>query len=357
VQRKGKYSRKPFDQVKFDKALNDLRERYVTLTDMEAEGKLAMGDACKVNMVGYMANSDGTKGEPLPNAASGDNVEVVLEYGKYMEGLVEGILGAAEGEIRKVNVAFPERLRDKTLAGKKAIFDVTVMESYNRSLPEVDDDFAAIVRPDLTVETLKDEIRKAVDEEDARKFVGARNEALGKALVERTILSVPDTLINQQAKEKYAVTMTEMRENGVDDDILQKTITPENYLKFKKIYAPGIADEFKLSVALEEIAKAENIEVPANHVDEQMEGLKMEAEKEGQEFNEADVRTKVESTLKTKMVYDFLAESAELEINYTDKPDDFDEDLMNKLMDESVEREKKWSEDSQEDSSETPGES
>merc|ERR1711957_222483 len=98
----------------------------------------------------------------------------------------------------------------------------------------------------------------------------------------------------------------------------------------------------------------ENIEVPANHVDEQMEGLKMEAEKEGQEFNEADVRTKVESTLKTKMVYDFLAESAELEINYTDKPDDFDEDLMNKLMDESVEREKKWSEDSQEGSSETP---
>ena len=106
---KGKYARKPFDQSKLDKALHDLKERYVTLEPIEDSSHvLLMGDACTVNMVGYMANEDGTKGEPLPNAASGDNVEVVLGKGRYMEGLVEGLIGGKAGETKQVSVSFPK---------------------------------------------------------------------------------------------------------------------------------------------------------------------------------------------------------------------------------------------------------
>lgn len=109
----GKYSRKPFNQEKLDKALADLRERYATLEPIvDSDHTLKMGDACTVNMVGYMAqqSDDGSyvKGEPLPNAASGDNVEVVLGTGRYMEGLVEGLVGAKVGETRTVSVSFPE---------------------------------------------------------------------------------------------------------------------------------------------------------------------------------------------------------------------------------------------------------
>ena len=67
-----------------------------------------MGDACVVNMEGYMANSDGTKGDPLPNAASGDRVDVVLGKGRYMEGLVEGLIGSKVGQVVQVSVAFPD---------------------------------------------------------------------------------------------------------------------------------------------------------------------------------------------------------------------------------------------------------
>jgi len=106
----GKYMRKPFDQVKLNKALNDLRERYATLEPINdsPDYVLQMGDACTVNMVGYMAKEDGSKGEPLPNAASGDNVEVILGPGRYMQGLVEGLVGGKVGETRTVKVSFPE---------------------------------------------------------------------------------------------------------------------------------------------------------------------------------------------------------------------------------------------------------
>lgn len=105
----GTYKRKPFDQAKFDKALSDLMERYASLAPIEdKEHELQMGDACVVNMEGFMATEDGEKGEPLPNAASGDRVEVVLGPGRYMTGLVEGLIGAKVGETKLVKVSFPE---------------------------------------------------------------------------------------------------------------------------------------------------------------------------------------------------------------------------------------------------------
>jgi trigger factor len=103
----GTYKRKPFNQEKFDRALNDLLERYAVLKPAEEGASLAMGDACRVNMIGYMANEDGSKGDPLPNAASGDDIEVILGPGRYMTGLVEGLIGAKVGDERMISVSFP----------------------------------------------------------------------------------------------------------------------------------------------------------------------------------------------------------------------------------------------------------
>lgn len=158
---KASYTRKPFDEVRFNQALKDLAERYA-VTEPAAEGKeLAMGDSCIVDMKGYMAAEDGvTKGEPLPDAASGDDVEVILGDGRYMEGLVEGLLGSKVGDTKTVTVSFPVGLRDKTLAGKKAIFDVTVKEANVRTVPEIDDELANKIRPGLDEEGLKAEVSK-----------------------------------------------------------------------------------------------------------------------------------------------------------------------------------------------------
>lgn len=107
---KGQYTRKPFNEEKLNRALNDLKERYATLEPItDSDHVLQMGDACTVNMEGYMAAADGTsKGEHLPNAASGDHVEVILGEGRYMEGLVEGLVGAKPGDTVTISVTFPD---------------------------------------------------------------------------------------------------------------------------------------------------------------------------------------------------------------------------------------------------------
>lgn len=336
----GSYNRKPFDQAKMDKALEDLKERYASLEQIEdKDHALQMGDACVVNMNGFMAQEDGeTKGEPLPNAASGDRVEVVLGPGRYMDGLVEGLVGGKVGETKQVKVSFPDKLRDKTLAGKRAIFDVEILEAAKRTVPEITDEFAAKVRAGLTSETLLAELRKAVDEEDAKEFVGARNAALSKALAQTLDVEIPDTLITNQAREKFAMMMSEMRDGGVADEEIKKQINPENFGKYKEIVKDDIIRDFKVSMATDEIARLENIEVPDYQVEEQLEAIRKDAQQEGDEFDENMIRGKVEATLQRQAVFDFLAEQGKLEVIY--KEEEFDAKLMEKLAQESLEREK-----------------
>ena len=226
------------------------------------------------------------------------------------------------------------------MAGKKAVFDVTVLEASHRTLPEVTDEFATKVRAGLTAEGMMEELRKAVDEEDSKEFIGARNKALAEALAQVVQVEVPDTLVTNQAKEKFAVMMTEMRDNGVPDEEIKKQIYPENFLKYKDIVKDGIVQDFRVSMACDEIARMEGIEVPDYQVEEQMEAIKKDAE--GEEFDETAIRPKVESTLQRQMVFDFLAKNSNLEVEYVDDSNDqFDEALMERLAQESLEREEK----------------
>ncbi|KAL3926254.1 MAG: hypothetical protein SGBAC_013547 [Bacillariaceae sp.] len=335
----GKYKRKPFNDEKFNKALNDLLERYAELAPIESKDHtLAMGDACVVNMEGWMTDDAGARGEKLPDAASGDNVEVILGTGRYMTGLVEGLVGAKVGETKEIKVTFPEALKDKTLAGKDAIFDVTVAEAKTRTLPELTDEFAEKVKAGLTVEKLKDELRKAVDSEDSKEYRPARNAAIAKALAEVMDVEVPDTLVTKQAREKFAMMMTDMRNSGVPDEEIKNQIKPENFLKYKKIVKDDIVRDFKVSMATDEIGRMEEIEVPDYQVEEQLESIRQEAAESKEQFDETQIRSRVEATLQREAVMDFLAEHSNLEVEFAEE-EKFDAALMEKLAAESLARE------------------
>jgi trigger factor len=223
------------------------------------------------------------------------------------------------------------------LAGKKAIFDVEVLEASKRVVPEVTDEFAAKVKDGLTAESLLAELQKAVDQEDAKEFAPARNKALGNALAEVMNVDVPDTLVTNQSREKFAVMMAEMRDGGVSDDEIKKQINPENFLKYKNIVKDDIIRDFKISMATDEIARLEGINVPDYQIEEQVEAIKKDAAG-SEDFDENMVRAKVQTALQRQAVMDWLAERSNLEVEYKEE-EQFDEALMEKLAEESVKRE------------------
>ena len=213
---------------------------------------------------------------------------------------------------------------------------MTVLEASKRTVPELTDEFAAKVKAGLTADTLKEELRKAVDQEDAKEYVGARNAALAKALAETLEVDIPDTLITNQARDKFAMMMTEMRDNGVSDEEIKNQIKPENFLKYKEIVKDDIIRDFRVSMATDEIARIEGIEVPDYQVEEQLEAIRKDAAQEGEEIDEAMLRGKVEATLQRQAVMDFLAEHADLDVQFREET--LDPELLTKLAEESLKR-------------------
>lgn len=213
---------------------------------------------------------------------------------------------------------------------------MTVLEASKRTVPELTDEFAAKVKAGLTAQSLQDELRTAVDQEDAKEYVGARNAALAKALSETVEVEIPDTLITNQARDKFAIMMTEMRDGGVSDEEIKNQIKPENFEKYKNIVKDDIIRDFRVSMATDEIARMEGIDVPDYQVEEQLEAIRKDAAQEGEEIDESSLRGKVEATLQRQAVFDFLADNANLDIKFKDEG--FDPELMERLAEESLKR-------------------
>ena len=139
-----------FNQAGYDSALLKLRDQHADLVEV---GEPAIeGYQLEVNMNGFLAKPDGSKGEPLPNVAGGEGVQIPLSPGKFMPGLVEGLIGVSAGESREVRVTFPPRTSAPSIAGKAAVFVVDCLKVQRRQLPEVpSDEFAAKARASLNL--------------------------------------------------------------------------------------------------------------------------------------------------------------------------------------------------------------
>jgi trigger factor len=136
------------------------------------------------------------------------------------------------------------------------------------------------------------ELKKAIDEEDSKEFVPTRNQAVGQALAEVMDVQVLDTLVTNQALEKFAMIMSDKRDNGVSDTEIKQQINPENFNKYKDIVKGDIIRDFKISMVTDEIARLERITVSDYQVEEQMEIIKKDKQ-DSEEFDENMIRAKV----------------------------------------------------------------
>ena len=217
----------PFNQEAYDAALRKLRDQHVDLIEKGAAA--AMGDQLEANMNGYFATADGGKGEPLPQVAGGESLQIEMKEGKFMHGLVEGLVGATDGETRSIAVTFPARSSAPQLAGKAALFEVDVIKVQTRQLPEVNDAFAERVKAGMSWADLDAKLKEGVEQEMADTRQQNTDVALSKALVELLPddFEVPDTIVQEVTKERFAAMLADLRERGTPDEQLKDLITEE----------------------------------------------------------------------------------------------------------------------------------
>jgi trigger factor len=304
-------NKNPVDSEKLNKVKDSIRQRYKVLSDTPVGYSAKMGDVVVANMQGFMANEDGTKGESLPPIASGDQAEIELVSGKFMDGLAEGLVDAQINDVREIPVTFPIRAKGPgvALSGKKAIFQLSVINVKTKEVPEWTQELANEVRPGMTLAELNEEVNKAVDGEGSASTEGLRNEKLAEALLSiLQIEKLPESLMEENTQQRFQSMLIDFQEQGSSQEQLEEMTTPEKYAKYKEISKPNVEKVVKLGMAFRDIAEKEKLVVEPAEVQNQIDVMNAQAKQKGEAPpDEARAKDEIQNVLLRKMVFDFLA--------------------------------------------------
>jgi trigger factor len=256
-----------------DAEVDALRERLARLETHEETAE--NGDFVVID---YKGSIEGEGGErDFFEGGEGRDQLVELGSGRLIPGFEEQLTGASAGEERKVELAFPADYPAENLAGKDAVFEVTVKEVKRKHLPELDDDFAVEAAGFDSLEELRADIRKRLEEGETQAIDNEFREAALDAAVKEAKVEVPDQLVEDRARELFEQTMHSLSHRGISKDaylrIAQKT--EEELLEDAK---PDAEQALRRDAVLSAIVEAEGIEVSD---DEVLEALEADAERGG----------------------------------------------------------------------------
>ncbi len=250
------------DDVKAElEKVRDQNSRLVSVTTRGVKDK----DQTIIDFEGFV---DGVPFE----GGKGEDYSLVIGSHSFIDNFEEQLIGAKIGKEVEVNVTFPEDYHAEALAGKPALFKVTVKEIKVKELPKLDDDFAKDVSEFETLADYKADIKAKLTEQKKDAAAKERqSKAVAKA-VENATMVIPEAMIKTQANRIADDFVQRLQQQGLSFDMyLQYTgATPDKFIESLK---PEAEARIKNSLVLEAIAAAEKITASDKDLDEEIEKM------------------------------------------------------------------------------------
>ncbi|BAY90923.1 MULTISPECIES: trigger factor [unclassified Tolypothrix] len=300
-----------YDPARVDEALDQERQQMGTL--IPVEGRAAqIGDVAVVDFKGVLAKAEGedesAEPTPIPGGEATD-FQVELYEDKFIPGFISGIVGMNPGETKEISAQFPDPYANEELAGKPAVFTVTLNELKEKELPELDDDFAQEVSDFETLAELRASLEERYQKEAEQKTKTNKQEALLAELLKHVEIDLPTTLIEQEVDAMLTQTAIRLSQQGLD---VRKLFTQDIIPQLRARSRDEAIERLKRSLALREVSKRESIQVTEDEIKARVTELL-------QEYPDEDVdadrlRSVVENELTTEKIIDWLLENSSVEL-------------------------------------------
>ena len=275
--------------------------RTITVEDRAVQD----GDEVVLDFEGFV---DGVAFE----GGKGENYPLTIGSGSFIPGFEEQLVGAeAEKEV-EVKVTFPEDYHAEDLKGKEAVFKCTVHEIKAKELPEIDDEFAAEVSEFDTLEEYKADVKAKIKEQKAAEGKAKQEDQVVEQAVKNATYELPEAMVETQAEQMANDFAQRMQSQG---------LTMEQYFQFTGTTAEQMMEDLKpqavkrieTRLVLEAIAKAENIEITDERIDEELakmaESYNMEVEKL-KEFMGENEKKQMKEDMAVQEAITFLVDNA-----------------------------------------------
>ncbi|MDD5532100.1 MAG: trigger factor, partial [Syntrophales bacterium] len=286
------------------KRLVELQQVYSTLENAPEDRLAEKGDFVTLDFEGKM---DGKEIED----ARGRNYLLEIGSGRFIPGFEEQIVGMKKGETKEFTVKFPEPYQNGELAGKDVTFTAMVKEIKSKKVPALDESFLKNFEKYDSLEALKDDIRKALEDEEQMRTESEFNRKLTDALLAGNEFEVPQSLVDRQIYLMMANAQRRMAAGGMDPEK-----AAELSFQMKDRFRDEAARGVKISLLLESIARKESIEAGDDDLEKKLNEIAERSGREVDSIREAYGREglleSVRSELREQKTLDFVRRRAKI---------------------------------------------
>ena len=244
-----------------EQSLNSVREQHATFTSVEGR-PLADGDYAQVSLDGKPKD-----GEDKPVHMD----EVLVEIGgkNTMPEFNENLRGASAGDERVFEVTYAQDATEQRLAGKAFTYTVKVHSIKQKTLPELDDQFATQLGEFKTLDEVRQRIREGLETERKHTAEHEAKDKLVAELVKRSELEVPEALVDRQIDVRLERGLRALAAQGMKAEDIKKM----DLNRLRVGQRDQALQEVKASLVLDKIAEEEKIEVSDAEIDKEIEAL------------------------------------------------------------------------------------
>ena len=274
--------------------------REIEVTDRAA----ANGDVATIDFDGYV---DGVAFE----GGKGENYNLKLGSGSFIPGFEDQVVGKNIGDNFDVNVTFPEDYHAKELAGKPAVFKVTIHKLSAVELPTLDDDFAKDVSEFDTFDEYKADLKAKIEKRHETAADNEVDEQLSVALMEKLEADIPECMFETETENFVRDYDNRLRMQGLDlKTYFQYTgMTLET---LREQMRPQAERQVKLRLALEKIAALEALEATEEEINGEYESIANSYNVPVDQVKASIDASAIAEDMKVKKAMDLVKETAKI---------------------------------------------
>jgi trigger factor len=257
-----------------DAELARIRDSRSTMEPVTEERALADGDFAQISFTGSVqpAEADSETQTPAQQPISGQDVMVEVGGPNTLDSFNAALRGASAGQQLKFEVSYPEDFGERQLAGKRVAYDLEIKGIKKKIEPELNDDFARELGDYQSLEDFTQKLREHLAIDKRRRLEGETTNRLLDALVNRFEFPVPESLVQQQIDTRLDRGLRALAAQGMRTEDMRN-------LDFDRLRAAQRASataEVKGSILLDRIADAENVRLPEEDVESELQAISLQ---------------------------------------------------------------------------------
>jgi len=238
--------------------LQEVREMFSTMEELEADRGINEGDFAVIDFEGTL------NGNPIKEMKA-DNYLLEIGSKTFVPGFEEKMIGMKKGQAEQIKIKMPDDYHAKKLAGEEVVFSVLLKNIKEKILPEIDEKFIQNFDKYETLDDLKRDIKKTLEEENiARSNSAFKNQIIDK-LLEKNEFEVPLSFVNRQVSYMIEDMQRRMAARGI-----KRQETSELYDKFYQIYKDEAKRIVRTILLMKSIAEKESVTVSEQEIDEKI---------------------------------------------------------------------------------------